>query len=245
MNNLKTSFVSWFSDVVNSVSGFKDSFLSWGKSCLDSFVTWFENVKIWISTVNTSIWDSVKRVGDWIISFKNAFVEWLGKAVNNIVSFKDGVLSWFGGFFTWLWELFLGLFIPGYGSGAAPASSDGGGISNYFAGKNAELLAMLEGKVKYAELTNLFKTMQNAVSQTPENVTCELFGQTLTIIDWKPLLEVRSTIYFWIRGFYYPLFLIYQYNQVYKLIRGSSYVGNGKSGGEIPGQMSFDWGSKK
>ena len=242
---MKTSFVTWFGNVVDSVVVFKDSFVSWMQSCLDSLGNWFSNVGTWFVTVNSSIWDSVKKIGEWFGNVISSFGEWFSNAIGKIVEFKDGVLEWFEGFFTWLWELFLGLFIPGYQKStlfSADASSSSGG---YFAEKNSELLSLLEGKIKYSELTNVFETFKNLQSRTPENITCELYGKTFTVIDWKYILEVRPTIYFWVRGFIYPFLIIYHYNQIYKLIRGSSYTGNGKSGGEISGQMSFDWGSKK
>ena len=197
---------------------------------INSLGNWFENVKTWLGTVNTSIWDGIKKIGEWFSNVISSLGEWFSDTIGKIVEFKDGVLAWFAGFFTWLWEMFIGLFVP----------ADG-----FFSEKNNLLRSALESKLKYSEIINPFQTISNLVSRTPDNITCELYGKTFTIIDWKYILEIRPTIYFWVRGFYYPLFLVYQYNQIYKLIRGSSYVGNGKSGGEISGQMSFDFGGKK
>lgn len=226
----------------------------------------FNDLSGWITGVKDSIWDGINNIGQWFSNlitnlgqwfadlgasigewFTNLITnlgQWFSNAIDNIVDFKDSVIEWFAGFFIWLWELFLGLFIPDYQGTSTLA--EGTESVGYFARKNNELLDLLQSKLKYNELINPWTSIKNITSSTPPNITCTLYGQTFTIIDWSYMLEFRPTIYFWVRGFYYPLFLIYQYNQVYKLIRGSSYVGNGKSGGEISGQMAFwDWGDKK
>lgn len=214
LSNLKTSFITWFDNVVKSVSNVGTIVSDWFKSMTSSLSAWFDNVKSWISTVNTSIWDSVKKVGEW-------FVELGGK----IVEFKDSVLAWFGGFFEALKETFLSIFVPS---------------EDYFENKNNELSEALNSHFEYSELINPFTTFKNMTNSTPENITCELYGQTFTIIDWKYIVNVRPTIYFWVRGFFYPFLLLFNFNQLYKLIRGTSLVGSGRTGGEIGGQMSFD-----
>lgn len=274
ISDLKTSFVEKITDLKNSwlesIAEYKayisvefdNLWEAWGGFLYASF----NDLSGWITDVKNSIWDGINNIGQWFTNlitnlgqwfadliasigewFTNLIInlgQWFSNAIDNIVEFKDNVIEWFAGFFTWLWELFLGLFIPDY-QGTSTLAEGAENVS-YFARKNNELHDLFQSKLKYDELINPWTSFKNITSSVPPNITCELYGKTFTIIDWSYMLEVRPTIYFWVRGFYYPLFLIYQYNQMYKLIRGSSYVGNGNSGGEISGQMAFwDWGDKK
>lgn len=252
ISDLKSSFVEKITDLKNSwlesIAEYKayisvefdNLWEAWGgylNAC-------FNDLSGWITGVKDSIWDGINNIGQWFSNLITNLGQWFSNAIDNIVEFKDSVIGWFAGFFTWLWQLFLGLFIPDYQGTSTLA--EGTESVGYFARKNNELLELLQSKLKYNELINPWTSLKNITSSTPPNITCTLYGQTFTIIDWSYMLEFRPTIYFWVRGFYYPLFLVYQYNQVYKLIRGSSYVGNGKSGGEISGQMAFwNWGDKK
>lgn len=56
-----------------------------------------------------------------------------------------------------------------------------------------------------------------------DDVTVNAWGGTHTIIDFQALRDVLPMVHNWVRGVIFILLLFYNYDQVYKLIRGGAY----------------------
>lgn len=165
-------------------------------------ISGLEKVGDFILDVFDAIKNGFVSIGDWFVLFKNLFTEWFA----SIPDFLSG-----------FWDKLVGLFVIEEG---------------YFKAKNDELYAAIDGRLKVDQYLNIFATLQNLTAATPKNLTAELWGVEYTIIDWKYFGNYQQEIYFWVRGFIYPLLLLYHYNQLYRLVRGSSYISAGKSGGD-------------
>lgn len=106
----------------------------------------------------------------------------------------------------------------------------------YFSGHNNNLKALLEGKLNAAQYINIFKSFQNITGSVPPNVTVELYGQTLTIIDWQYVAKCLPTFHFLVRGLVFIYLIWFNYNQIVHLIRGNHPLqsGSASSGSSVP-----------
>lgn len=142
----------------------------------------------------------------------------MGGWFNDIIEWFKSVGSWFWELPGRIWEFFSeglkALFIP----------SD-----DYFSGQNNNLKALLEGKLNATQYINIFKSFQNIVGSVPPNITIDLYGQTLTIIDFQYVAKCLPTFHFLVRGLVFIYLIWFNYNQIINLIRGNHPLQSGSA----------------
>lgn len=145
-----------------------------------------------------------------------------------LVSGIQGILDFFGSLITSIIkafsDLFSFIFIP----------SDG-----YFDNKLNYLNEKLSTKINtqdYEELLTSLQFASRAKAGLP-NLTVNIMGQNCTIVDFSYYAKYQSVIYSWVRGLMFILLIFYNFNNIYKLIRGGSLssatqtINNAKNGG--------------
>lgn len=114
-------------------------------------------------------------------------------------------------------ELLTFLFVP----------SDG-----FMDTKIGELQSLLEQKLSldsYNEFINIIKT---ATAGNMPNISINLFGATLTLIDFKYFADNKDTLHDFVRGFMFMFLIFYNMRNAYKLMRADEIAnGSGTNGG--------------
>jgi len=74
---------------------------------------------------------------------------------------------------------------------------------------------------------SFFKMILTLSPRRPDNITAELYGQTLTIINFDYVDEHIDTIHWVIRVLLYPFLLFFIYNNILMLLRGLKFTSGG------------------
>ncbi len=121
------------------------------------------------------------------------------------------LFNWIGNFFTALWELFVGLFVP---------------EENYFTDRINDMKYRVSQKIPYQDYVEMFETVKQV--QSGEDITIDLNGYEIAdkklnfrkFIDFSWVSRYKNTWYAWVRGFVFVFLIIYNINQIIKLFRG-------------------------
>lgn len=127
----------------------------------------------------------------------------------------NSILSFFGNFFGKLADLFglllKSLFIP----------SD-----TYFSNYFDDIKSAFEVKLKPDDFTKIFQ-VDFGTKRIP-NIKVTFFGVECTIVNFDYFYANKPNFDKWARGVFYALLGIYNYSQIYRLIRGTAYSSVGK-----------------
>lgn len=135
--------------------------------------------------------------------FWNTLWEWLKKIYQAIIAIPGAILGA-------LYKLILFLAIP----------SDG-----FFTNKFNELKMFIEDETQVKDLIDDFKGLGGGSGGSFKDVTVSLMGVGgLEVIDADSINSVLDKIHSWVRGVFFPFLLLYNINQIYKLIRGTSLL---------------------
>lgn len=81
-------------------------------------------------------------------------------------------------------------------------------------------------KNKISESIDSVEELSNVSAGNFGSVEISLMGvDNLKIIDSRPTNEVLDSIHSWVRGVFYPLLILFNINQLYRLVRGTSLIG--------------------
>lgn len=156
---------------------------------------------------------SVPGVWDWLKSLLNAIldaIKAIGTFLASIVkALLDGLMS-----------LLKALFVP----------SD-----TFISDKVMELKSNFGSKLPYEQYTSIFNS--NYDEEGIRDLMINWNGQQIVIVRFTLYNRFREVANFLIYAFMFFLLAIYNYSQIYKLIRGSNYVSATNTIGEFKGQF--------
>ena len=147
---------------------------------------------------------------------KNVFAPFLEPLSNlfngttNIFDLLGDIPGMIGDVFS---ALLQGLFIP---------------ENDYFSNKFNEVKLALINNLGYDEYINIFSDLENVNEGNINSINLENYkigSLTINISNFKDISKIsnyRDTWFSWVRGFIFVLLIIYNFNQIYKLIRGTS-----------------------
>lgn len=155
--------------------------------------------------------DGITGVVDGVKDFLTGLWELLKGLLSGILellqSILDFLLSLLENLLIALKDLLLSLFVP----------SD-----TYFIDSFDKIKGNFSSKLSYNSYIDLFN--QNYDGGPIKDITINIFGQEVTIVKFTIYEHFRDIINTLIYAFFFFLLSIYNYSQVYKLIRGSDYV---------------------
>ena len=88
-----------------------------------------------------------------------------------------------------------------------------------------DVKSVLEEKMGIDNYTEFMDRFKGASGGNLEDVKINIMGVSATIINFSVLNSVKTTIHGFVRGIMFVLLVLYNLNQVYFLIRGTSLVG--------------------
>jgi phage-related protein len=184
-----------------------------------------------ITSLGNLIVGAITSLGDLIVSvittLLDGIISFFRDPIGSIVSAFTWTVDFLGGLISSLLDglgkLLKTLFVP----------SD-----DYFNKKFDGLNGQLEGHVDVSTYKNIMDTFGRVKSvRSIPNITVDLWGQTLTIVDFSYIQSQQATINNWVRGFMFIFLVIFNINHVYKIIRkdtlsntGSGVNPDGKGG---------------
>lgn len=93
---------------------------------------------------------------------------------------------------------------------------------NYFSSNFDSIKALLESHLSLTSFKSLMEIIQNAKAGTLPDLKIKIFGVDYVLFSFKFFDPYIPTIQYWIKGFLGALLVLYNINQVYKLVRGGS-----------------------
>lgn len=153
---------------------------------------------------------------------------------------KGGIIGGIVDFFSWLWELLKALLMGILNLLKAILDLLLGLVNALLTGLKDLLIYLfvpsdtyftdvfndfkndLFNKLDITSYTRLFDT--DYTESSIKDITINVFGQTVTIVKFSMYEDFRGIVNTLIYAFMFFLLAIYNYNQIYKLIRGSDYV---------------------
>lgn len=103
--------------------------------------------------------------------------------------------------------------------------------TEYFQLQFSVLKSKLLEKITVSEFEQALSQVQSVSGGTFTDITITIMGTTATIVSAEYVNAVLSTVHSWVRGFFFVLLVLYNYNQVHRLIRGSDIVVAGRAAG--------------
>lgn len=182
-----------------------------------------------LKAIPSAIADALKWLFDLVVNAITNLGNFIVNSdpIGSIVSAFTWTVDFLGGLISSLLDglgkLLKSLFVP----------SD-----DYFNKKFDGLNGQLEGHVDVSTYKNIMDTFGRVKSvRSIPNITVDLWGQTLTIVDFSYIQSQQATINNWVRGFMFIFLVIFNINHVYKIIRkdtlsntGSGVNPDGKGG---------------
>jgi len=95
---------------------------------------------------------------------------------------------------------------------------------DYFSGQFEQIREDLRNRLSVESFDGIMDSVKTAVAGDMPNVEITIMGFTATIINFDYWRSVKPAINGFIRGFVFILLCLYNYNQIYKLVRGTSLV---------------------
>lgn len=103
----------------------------------------------------------------------------------------------------------------------------------YFSTNFNSIKSNLESHLNISSFRSLMESIQNASAGTIPDIKINMNGREYTFLSFSFFNPYLPTIKHWIKGFLGALLVLYNINQVYKLIRGGSlHDGAGRGGKE-------------
>ncbi|WZL74073.1 hypothetical protein QBE52_04865 [Clostridiaceae bacterium 35-E11] len=208
--------------MIANVVELKDLIAGWFSDLITIIVELKDSIAGWFSDLITRIIELPSLV---FTAFKDFLIGKFDFVAERINAVKDVILS--------LPSLMLdgikGLFVP----------SD-----TFFSEKINTLQNTLESRLSVSSYISVLETVKNLQSSEFSSITGNVMGREVVFLDASIINSVLPTIRKWIKGVMFVLLAIYNYRQVYRLIRGSDYIpASGKSDGQ--GQQLTFWGVEK
>ena len=171
---------------------------------------------------------------------------------------RGGILGGITDFFSWLWELLKALLMGIWNLLKAILDLLLGLVDALLTGlKDLLMFLFVPSDTYFTDVFNSFKNdLFNKLDVTSytrlfdtdytessiKDITINVFGQTVTIVKFSLYEDFRGIVNTLIYAFMFFLLAIYNYNQIYKLIRGSDYVSASTTithmgGGLTPGEQ--------
>lgn len=193
-----------FLSLINSLNPLHEDFWLWKLfNLLNPFNEQFFGYTLWdlffpnAKVDGMQLWSTICDTFDFLNIHSDNF---FGKKI------IDGILLG-------LETLFKFLFVPSEG---------------YFSDRFGEIKDTLVSKMGYEAYIDIFGTLED-ISDNGSSVVSlngyQIGGMTFNIpkfVDFNNIVKYKDTWYGWVRGVMFVLLIIYNINQVYKLIRGTS-----------------------
>lgn len=182
-----------------------------GTGILDGIKSFFSGLWDMLKGLLNGILGAIGALGDLIKSLIGGLLSGLSSLLSSILDVIKSILSAIGnivsGILNGLLDLLLSLFVP---------------YDTYFTDKFNGIKANLNSILNIDSYTKLFNS--DYADSSIKDITVTVFGQTVTIVKFSMYEHFRNVINTLIYAFMFFLLAIYNYSQVYKLIRGSDYV---------------------
>lgn len=142
----------------------------------------------------------------------SGIVDWIAQLIKELKALLVGLAT---DFIELLKELFITLFVP---------------KADYFSSWNNRLKINLDKRLGYSTLISTLDNLKDVNSQTP-SVTANFGSGDLQFIDFSFINSpmVREFMEFVVKGTFFFLLLIYNINNIYRIIRGTNLVSIGKT----------------
>lgn len=178
---------------------------------LEGIKSFFSGLWDMLKGLLNGILGAIGALGDLIKSLIGGLLSGLSSLLSSILDVIKSILSAIGnivsGILNGLLDLLLSLFVP---------------YDTYFTDKFNGIKANLNSILNIDSYTKLFNS--DYADSSIKDITVTVFGQTVTIVKFSMYEHFRNVINTLIYAFMFFLLAIYNYSQVYKLIRGSDYV---------------------
>ncbi len=143
-------------------------------------------------------------------------LNFLGSILDYINPFSEKfflkvLIEWIGNFFIGLRDLFISLFVP---------------EDNYFTNKIDDIKYKISQKLPYQDYMNMFETVKQVESGEDISISLDNYkvgNMNLNMpkfINFSFITKYKNTWYAWVRGFIFVFLIIYNINQIIKLLRG-------------------------
>lgn len=109
---------------------------------------------------------------------------------------------------------------------------------DYWDSVYADIKNTMDGKVNVLQFEQQLAELRAIQGGQFTDIKVNIMGIEAVIISAEPINTVIDTIRGWIRGVMFVLLLLYNYNQVHRLIRGNDLVSTGKIIEHIRGDIS-------
>lgn len=103
----------------------------------------------------------------------------------------------------------------------------------YFSSNLNTIMSDLSNRLSYNSYLGVFQSVQNVTNGTMPvialdgvNIGGMTFG-SVTIVDWTWFNSIRNTWYGWVRGSVFIFLVIYNINNVYRLVRNGTLTSAG------------------
>ncbi len=144
-----------------------------------------------------------------VLSFFGELLSYLNPFSENFI--LKTLFEWIGNFFTSLWDFFIRLFVP---------------EDDYFSNKINDMKNKISQKIPYQDYVDMFETVKQV--ESGEDISINLNGYKIgnmnfnipKFINFSWVSKYKNTWYAWVRGFVFVFLIIYNINQVIKLLRG-------------------------
>lgn len=125
--------------------------------------------------------------------------------------FLKTLFEWVGNFFGFLRDLFISLFVP---------------EDDYFTNKVNDMKSKISQKIPYQDYVDMFETVKQV--ESGQDISISLNNYKIgnlnfnipKFVDFNWVSKYKNTWYAWVRGFVFIFLIIYNVNQVIKLLRG-------------------------
>lgn len=201
---------------------------------------WLSNIFSSIGNILSAILDLplqiVSGIGDFLGEHFSNLFEFIGNILEAISPIPTAIIEGLGGFFTniisylnpfsenffgyklisLLGDLLKNLFVPS---------------EDYLSNQFYNIKNDLENKLSYTSYIDLLEILE--IDESGENISISLSDYSIStginvslnnFIDFSIFDEYKNVYFSWIRGFTFVFLIIYNINQVYKLIRGHSLI---------------------
>lgn len=134
--------------------------------------------------------------------------DWLKKLIQTIIDLIKNIIDWLNNFWTHLWEFLKSLLVPG---------------ETYFVDEFGKVTEKMKEKIPGIDITKLEDL---AVGEFKfEDMYAKFFGVECLVVRGSVINKVISWARPIIQGLIALFLLLYNYNQIYFLIRGGSLLG--------------------
>lgn len=187
-----------------------------GENLSNFFSDLFTNLGTFFGDLWTNLSGAFGTLGSNIGNFFNSLWTNIGNAF-------EGIFTWFADFFEGLKNLFIRIFVP---------------ADNFFTNKIDDTKSKVAEKIPYDDYVSIFEEIED-IAETPsnrksvksnnnDNVSMngyQIGDMTFNMpnfIDLSFITQFKDTWYSWVRAFTFIALVIYNVNQVIKLLRGYS-----------------------